>query len=479
MGWRRSSTDPNAAIGPSLARLRDAARDLVRNNPHAESALATIADHTVGWGIFGKPAIPNQKARDVWKAWAESTDCDADGRNDFYGLQKLATRTTAESGEALVRRRIRRPEDGFKIPIQIQILEPDFVDTTKEATLPNGGVIVQGVEFDPIGRRVAYWLYREHPGSSNASFNDSVRVPADGIRHIFKQTRPGQVRAPSWFAPTLLRFRDFDDYEDATLVKQKVAACLAVIATDPDGTASPLGTPDDAQTPAIDQLSPGAILNLQPGKTIEVVQPPSVTDYDAYQRVSLRSIATGLGVAYEDLTGDYTNMPFSAARMSMLRHWARVEDWRWRMLIPQFCDPVWAWVMQVAMIMGQIDGDEIPLAEWTPPPAPMVDPVNEGLAYQRNIRTGIQSLSEALRERGLDPDDTLDELSNDFKRLDKLKLVLDCDPRNMTQAGQLQGKASAAAAPAAPPEPVKAPNPDDVDDENNEDEDDNEDDEEE
>src|SRR4051794_22477582 len=53
-GWRRSSADANLTIGPALARLRETARDLVRNNPYAESALSTIADHAVGWGIVAK-----------------------------------------------------------------------------------------------------------------------------------------------------------------------------------------------------------------------------------------------------------------------------------------------------------------------------------------------------------------------------------------------------------------------------------------
>jgi capsid protein len=54
----------------------------------------------------------------------------------------------------------------------------------------------------------------------------------------------------------------------------------------------------------------------------------AVRDYGDYCGVTLRAIATGLGVSYEDLTGDYTNLPFSAARMSRLRHQARVIDWR-------------------------------------------------------------------------------------------------------------------------------------------------------
>lgn len=436
-GWRKSSGDANAVIGPALTRLRENARDLVRNNPYAESALSTIVDDAIGWGIVAKPATPDPRFAAAWEAWAGTTACDADGRHDLYGLQKLVKRTVVESGEVIVRRRLRRPDDGLPIPMQVQVLDPDFLDTSKDtSTLPSGqNRIIQGVEFDAIGRRVAYWLFPEHPGSSSAGFGTSVRVPAESVLHIFKPTRSGQVRAASWFAPVLLRFKDFDEFEDATLMKQKIAACLAVITSDVDGSATPLGT-TDTENPEIDSLEPGMIMNVAPGRTVEVVQPPQVREYDAYSKTVLRAIATGLGVTYEDLTGDYQNMPFSAARMSRLRHERRIHDWRWRILIPQFCDPVWGWAVQAAAIMGQANSGT--RAKWTPPPFAMVDPVNEGLAVQRNIRTGITSLSESIRERGYDPVELLNEIASDNKTLDTLGIVLDSDPRKMTQAGQAQ-----------------------------------------
>jgi lambda family phage portal protein len=434
-GWRRSSSDANAATAPFVGRLRDVARDLVRNNPNAESALSTIVDHTVGWGIVAK-ALKNPAAQRVWDDWANTTACDADGRHDFAGLEKLVMRTVAESGEVLVRRRFRRPEDGLPIPIQLQVLEPDYLDTSKHGVLlAGGGRIVYGVEFDGIGRRVAYWLFPEHPGSAFVAAA-SQRVPAEGVRHIFKASRPGAARGASWFAPTLLRFKDFDEYEDATLMKQKVAACLAVITSDVDGSAAALGTADSSTSPELDNLEPGMILNVPPGRTVSVVDPPTVREYADYSKTTLRSIAAGLGVTYEDLTGDYTELPFSAARMSRLRHWARVDDWRWRMLIPQFCMPAWAWAMEAAQIMNLVR--EIPQARWTAPPPPMIEPDKEGLAYQRNIRSGIMTLSEAIRERGYDPEELLAEMAADNQALDKLKLILDSDPRKMTQAGQFQ-----------------------------------------
>lgn len=440
-GWRRTSTDANAAMTGGLSRLRDHARDLVRNNPHGESAVSTIADHTVGWGIVAQPRKPNPAAAALWDAWANTTACDADGRLDFSGIQKLVMRTVVESGEALVRLRIRRVEDELPIPLQIQVLEPDYIDTAQaDVRLPNGGRIIHGVEFDAIGRRVAYWMHSEHPGSQAITSSSSSRVPASGVLHIYRQQRPGQVRGASWFAPVILTMKEFDEYADAQLVKQKVAACLAVITTDPDGSHTPLGIGTDgegkATKPQWDELGPGAIIHAPPGRDVTVVDPPRVGDYGAYSEITLRAIATGLGVSYEDLTGDYTDLPFSAARMSRLRHWGRVEDWRWQMLIPQLCDPVWKWAMELSMLMGSVR--EVPRVDWTAPPLPMIEPDKEGLAYQRNIRTGIISLSEALRERGYDPKRVLEELSDDFKKLDELGLILDSDPRNTTQGGQFQ-----------------------------------------
>jgi lambda family phage portal protein len=437
-GWKRTNADVNAATAPFVGTIRDQARDLVRNNAYAESALKTIVNQAVGWGLVAKAEPMNRRAMATWNEWAGTTACDADGRNDFPGLQKLIVRSVAESGEVLVRRRIRRPEDGLPIPLQIQVLEPDFLDTAKHGIkLPNGGRIVYGVEFDPIGRKVAYWLFPEHPGNSAFPAAASQRIPAEGLLHVFRQTRPGQARAGSWFAPVILRMKDFDEYEDATLMKQKIAACLAVITSDVDGSAASLGTADDTSAPGVDLIEPGSILNVPPGRTVEVVQPPSVREYKDYSETSLRAQAAGLGVTYEDMTGDYTELPFSAARMSRLRIWDCVEDTRWRMLVPQFCDPVWKWAMQASEIMGT---GSAPAARWTAPPMAMIEPDKEGLAIQRNVRSGIQTLSDAIRERGYDPDEFLAELAADFKKLDALGLILDIDPRKMTQTGQLQGE---------------------------------------
>lgn len=438
--WRRSAGDANAVNELALGRIRDLARDGIRNNPLLRQAVRTIANHTVGWGIVAKPYPSNEMVMARWRAWAESRDCDADGRHDLYGLQKLVVRGVAEAGEMLVRRRWRRLEDGYAIPMQLQVLEPDYLDTSKTLRLPNGGRIVQGVEFDPLGERVAYWLFSEHPGSSMTTsgtlLSMSRRIPVDDVEHIFDGERAGQVRAVSWFASIILPAKELDEYGDAQLMKQKIAACLAVITSDPDGSGVGLGKTDDTTNPGVDLLSPGAIVDVPPGKTVTVVDPPRIGEYEAFTRTEERKLAKGAGLSYEDFSGDYSNVNFSSARMARLEHYDNVYDWRWRMLIPQFCDPAWRWAMEAMQGQGLLS-DPVGV-RWTAPPMPMIEPDKEGLAVQRNIRIGITTTPEALRERGVDPDEYLREQTEWNRKVDAAGIVLDSDPRKMTQAGQFQ-----------------------------------------
>jgi lambda family phage portal protein len=454
-GWPRRLTDANAAAsGATLGLLRAQARDLVRNNPWARRGLRRIKTSTVGWGIRPKATGRGaDRVMQLWKRWGETTECDAAGRLTFYGLQCLVMRTVVESGEVLIRRRRRLPVDGLSIPLQLQVLEPDYLDTGKDGMKGEaGGPIIQGVEFDTIGRRAAYWLFDQHPGGMGTwSMMGAVsrRVSADGILHVFDQERAGQVRGPSWFAPVDVRLHDFDEFEDATLMKQKIAACMAAFVTDLEGTNTSLGIPgtDAATDLPTDTFEPGMIMNLPAGKQVTVANPPTSSDHQSFCATSLRGVAAGLGVTYEDLTGDYSQVNYSSARMARQAYMADVEDWRWNMLVPQFCAPAWKWMIDTLILVGE-NVEDAP-ATWTPPPAPMLDPDKEGSANSKMIRAGQKTHDEMVREQGYDPEEYWTEYAAGLERLDKLGIVLDSDPRKTSSAGQLQ---VAAGKPAVPPD---------------------------
>ena len=467
-GWHRRGTDANtAASGATLALLRAQARDLVRNNPWARRGLRRICTNTVGWGIRPKATGPGaDRVMELWKRWAETTECDSGGRLTFYGIQRQVMRTLAESGEVLIRRRFRRLDDGLAIPLQLQVLEPDFLDVTMDSMRGEaGGEIVQGIEFDQLGRRVAYWLFDRHPGGRSVFSPASKRVPADGVLHVFDQERPGQVRGPSWFASIDVRLHDFAEFEDATLMKQKIAAFMAAFVTDLDGSSPALaedGT-DSASGARTDTFEPGAIISLPVGKSVQFSNPPQATDHQSFSASALRGVAAGIPcVTYEDLTGDYSQVNYSSARMGRLAAQGDVEDVRWNVLIPQFCDPVWKWMLSALSLAGETVADAP--AQWSPAPMPILDPGKELEAYETAVRNGFMTWPQVVRELGFDPREQLAEVVEFNKAVDKDGVVFDCDPRKPATTGQKQIESAPAPTGSADPPTDEADDDDASDD---------------
>jgi lambda family phage portal protein len=439
-GWRRSLADANTAAAPALATLRAHSRDLVRNNGWAKNGKRVIGRNVVGYGITPKLVGPPTFIA-AFKEWAGSTQCDAAGRLTFSGLQKLSATTIFEAGEVLVRRRWRRPEDELALPFTIQVLEPDFLDTAKHNVRgQEGGRVVYGVEFDAIGRRVAYWLYPEHPGNGTTASWTSKRVPASDVIHSYDIERAGQDRGLPWLSAAIAKLKNFDEFEDAQLMKQAVAACLAVFETDANDAGLPdLGTPD-AKDPGVARIEPATITRLPAGRDVTVVNPPTVTD-DGFTVRTMRSIAAAIGVTYEDLTGDYSQVNFSSARMSRIAHWLNVWDWQFNMLIPQLCDPIVQWAVEAALYAGLLrDGEKARASEWTPMPMPMTDPDKEARANAIRVRTGQASYQQIAREQGSDFAEIVRELGEGNAMLDAVGVHLDTDPRRVSQAGVTQAR---------------------------------------
>lgn len=436
--WKTSSTSPNAEILPALGKLRNRSRDLVRNNGYANKAIRSISANTVGTGIIPQAKTKNKRTKadiqTLWEMWAESTQCDANGMLDFYGIQNLAMREIAEAGEVLIRRRRRPSSAGLPIPLQLQVLEPDHIDTTKNEMLPNGNRVIQGIEFDSTGSRVAYYLHPDHPGDAfytKTPFAVPERVPASEIRHLFRVERAGQARGIPWGAPAIIRLRDFDEYSDAQLTRQKIAACFTAFVHDPEGSEL-----TDSERDLGERVEPGMIEILPPGKNVTFGTPPIVTGFKEYSDVTLHEVAAAYGPTYEELTGDLSGVNFSSGRMGWLAYWREIEQWRWQVLIPGLCNGVWGWFLDGAQLVGYQTKDVT--ATWTPPRRQMIDPTKEVPAQIQAIRGGITTLSETIRELGNDPEALLNEKAEDNEKLDDLGLVVDSDPRKVNASGSKQ-----------------------------------------
>jgi len=475
-GWIAAGKSANAEIAPALARLRYRARELTRNGGWAGSAVNELEQEIVGVGIRAEPKTADGRSAkavsNLWRQWAETTACDFDGRHDFYGLQALATRQVVEAGECLVRAHWAPPVRGLPVPLQLQVLEPDLLDETQDYSRRKAEVI-QGVEFDKNGRRAGYHLFPEHPGEtfSRARSLSSSLVPEREIAHLFRQDRPGQVRGVPWGAPVMIAVRDFLDYGDAVRLRAKIANCLVGVVQDmeaPDGRGIG-GLSTDRDPNADDDLrdmEPGTFDYAGAGRSVTFSRPPAPESYDEVARVNLREIAAGYLVPYERLTGDYTGLPFSAARLSELRFRRNVRSWRSRWLIPQLCARTWIWFLEAAELSGRRGVSGRPMPIWTPPRWEMMNPGQEIEARKKKIRAGLSTISDELRAEGVDPDRHLAELAQDYATVDRLGLVLDGDARQdtarlgkpYTAAGQVT--APEEEQPEKPDQPAKPDDPD-------------------
>lgn len=404
-GWVAAGSSANSEILPQLSILRNRSRELVRNNPYASKAMRVLSSNRIGTGIMA--TINDKSVAALWKKWVKV--CDADGQYDFYGLQKLISNTEAESGECLIRFRYRKMSDGLPVPLQLQLLEPDFIDATKNETLKNKGWIQNGIEFSPIGERVAYWLFNQHPGENiiNTTIKSS-RVPASDVIHSFDRKRPGQMRGVPILAPVMMTANDLNEYLEATLVRKSAEACIAAFVETDDEDRS-IGDESQQDQMRIEELAPGMVQYLSKGEKITFTNPSASTGDVGYTNDRLHAIAAGIGVTYEQLTGDLSQVNYSSIRAGTLDFRREIEQWQWLNFIPSVLNRIMEKFLDTAFAAGLIQTTEIEY-DWTTPRFDWVDPLKDVQGEELELTMGLKTWSEAVRARGFNPEVLLEEL---------------------------------------------------------------------
>lgn len=424
-GWnpRRPGASANADHRADASELRKRARSLVQNSPYVARGIASLVSYTVGTGITPRSLASNSKQIDALHTqWAK--ECDADGRSDLYGLQAIAVRALKADGEVIIRLRPRFATDGFVVPLQIQVLEIDWLDSGKTGSAgpQSTDTIINGIQYDQLGRITGYWLWNQHPGEQLALFRartTSAFVPAANIIHVFSQERPGQGRGFTCLAPVISRVRDLQLYEDAELQRKNLETRLSVFAT---GDAAALSQEQDTalgsqtQMGELGALSSGSIIQMPTGVNLTVVEPKAAPGYVDYIKYQLHLIAAGMGVTYQMLTGDVAEGSFSSERAARINFKAAVEQDQWLNIIPRLCERLWVAFIDAAFLAGKIPAPAYGV-DWSTPKWDYVNPEQDVKADLAEISGGLTSISEKLRQRGYKPELVFAEIKSDFDKL--------------------------------------------------------------
>lgn len=403
----------NAAALAARGPLKSRARYQAENHPLAASAVGVWTAGLVGTGFRPQPQDADPAVRAElgrrWYAWADTAGGD-DG--SLLAVLELAARGIIRDGEALAR--LELVPQGDALGLVVRLLDPEQLDPTVTRDLGHGARIVAGVEFGPEGSRLAYHVRPEPIDLPFASVAPPVRIPADEVLHAFARHWPGQVRGVSALAPVLAKLNELDATSDALQMRLKTEALFTGFVRDLEGGAG--GLASGAGPVAGLELEPGSLVNLPPGTDITFSSPSAgsanVVDF---LRAQQREVAAGVGLLYEQLTGDLSATNYSSARFGLLEHRRRLRLLQRTVLVDQLLAPLWRRFVELAehnlwVPPGTAAG---PAPRWVLPGFEATDPEKEVRADALAVENRFKSRVEVIESRGLDIDELDAEIAAD------------------------------------------------------------------
>lgn len=457
--WLASGNADATPPSWEMTALRARSRDANRNDPIASSASETLNLNIIGSGLTPQSRIRSERIgldpkacrrlqRDIeslWAAWSKTAD--AANMLNFDEIQFLALAKIIEDGEIIA-----IPtwaDDSWRtLSRAIELVEADRLEApaSTSGAQPNGAKTtntVNGITFGDRGQPLRYWIRKAIKGAPAYAMGmqpqDYVAIDARDtmgrpkILHVFPMRRVGQTRGIPWFAPVLSYFKDMADYLEAEVVAARVAACLAVFITksDPMSTAFALGPETESATGSrIQSIEPGLVGYLQPGESVNVVDPKRPGDaFPAFVDTMLRTIGGALGIPYELLAKDFSKTNYSSARASLLEGRKMFTRWR-EWFAAKFCQPIFELVMEEAWLRGVVDmpdfyanRDELCRCAWLGGGWGWVDPVKEIQASSMAVGANLSTLAEEAASQGRDWEDILEQRAVEMAEIESYGLA--------------------------------------------------------
>ena len=437
IGWQTSGRSADEDIVDNIETLRERSRDLYMGVPLATGAIKTIRTNVVGSGLALSAQIDAEylglseeeaqaweaNVEREWRLWAESVECDAERRQNFYQLQALILLSALLSGDVFITLPYIKRQ-GSAYDLRVGLIEADRV-CNPTLTPAGDRNIVGGIEVGEYGETVAVWVAKHHPNVAPRTVSDYnqewKRVQAFGSRtgrrnilHVMADVeRPAQRRGVPLLAPVIEALKQLGRYTDAELMAAVVSSMFTVfVRSERQMTAGPLGQglPPGAQVdpdPAAYEMGNGAIVTLDPGESVDFADPKRPNSaFDKFVESICRSVGAALELPYELLVKHFT-ASYSAARASLLEAW-KMFRMRREWLISGVCQPVYEEWLTEAVLKGRIEAPGFfadPAikaawcgAEWFGDSQGQLDPLKEANAAKVRVEEGFSTRQRETAE---------------------------------------------------------------------------------
>lgn len=444
-------------------------RHLVQNSGWASSAVTRHLDSVIGIGF--RPSVKpdyhalglskdwaRQFAKEVegrWRMFAEDPYCyiDVQRRKNFTDILRVAYREWLIAGEAIAVGLWLPGKPHGRCATTIQMMDSDLLSNPYD--VPDSETMRGGVELDEYGGAIAYHFRQAHPAEfgMHSNFNAwtwervSRETPWGRRRviHAYEEHRPNQTRGISKFAPVVERFKMLDKYDKTELQAALLNAVLAAVIESPMDGELMLDAMEDKTLDGYQKLrseyhdekrlhlNGTRVSTLFPGEELKLQAPtrPS-TAFVEFERACLRNIAAAMGLTYEQMTADWSQVNYSSARAAMMEIWKTLGSDR-TIFANQFATHIFLLWLEEEINAGKIvlpEGApsfyEAPGAyakiKWLGTGRGYVDPEKEAKAANMRINTRISTLEDECAEQGKDHEEVLEQMAEELELMKKLGL---------------------------------------------------------
>jgi lambda family phage portal protein len=446
-GWIPRSISGQSALTYERDIITDRVQDIARNDGWASASMSRSLDLVIGSGWRIAVDLPYltlnldpdeadalaDQIEEAWTAYAEDPGfwCDASRQGTMASVIGLGYRHRLADGEALAE--ICWDETrGAPYGTFVKIVDPDRLSNPNGA--PDSIDRRAGIQLDPHGAAIGYHIRTNHPDDDmvlGARIAEWVYVERETewgrpiMVHAFEADRAGQFRGVPPLAPILRKLKQMVKYDEAELQAAMVNAVLAAFITAPGNhdelaeamTVKQLEELNGARLGAYREAPPrlpgGTMHFLYPGDNVTLTQPghPN-SSFEAFFRAALRNVASTVGLTYEQLTMDWSQVNYSSARAALLEIWRGLTARKDR-FAAQFMNQIYrAWLEEYfdkgfIKIPAKCPSFEAAPAawcrvDWIGPARGWVDPQKEAQAAGTRMSLGISSLERECAEQGQD-----------------------------------------------------------------------------
>ncbi|BAE83972.1 phage portal protein [Desulfitobacterium hafniense] len=431
-GWRVVNASAEQTDSMYRDTIRARARDLERNSDMSESIIGAFERNVVGTGFKLQAKTDdenlNTEIEELWKEWCKPRNCDVTTEQSFDEMCRMAIRRKRLDGGIIF---IKRYTAGGVVPFVLQAREVDDLDNMQAGS--SSKRIKNGIEYNDHNRPIAYYFkaYDIHGFYTGRS----ERVEAKDVIFLWRKKRPSQIREISEMSPTITRIRDVNSYMEAVSVKERVAACLSVFIRRNDPAPGGIGRqskPTKSNQYEGKTLSPGMIMELNPGDDVSVVKPPSQGASAAdFVRLQQNLTGSGQGLSYEAITRDMSRVNYSSARQGLIE-----DDKTYKIdqkyLIDHFLTEVYESFLISAVLSGELNIKDFWTNkkgyfkhEWTPPGQKWIDPLKEANANKVALETNQTTLAELAASSGHDWREIIEQRAREMAYLKEKGVIFD------------------------------------------------------